>query len=137
MEGFPLTVPIDVRWRDLDPFDHVNNAVFVTYLEFARIRAWQRFLPYTGARDVPFVIARIAIDYRRPVRLTDDVRVGLRVGRLGRSSFTYEYRVEASGELAAEAETVQVLVDHATGRTIPIPEDLRRALEEMRPGGQD
>ena len=133
MDGFPLVVPVEVRWRDLDPFDHVNNAVFVTYLEYARIRAWQRFLPYSGARDVPFVVARIAIDYRRPVRLTDRVEVGLRVSRIGKRSFTYEYRIEADGDLAAEAESVQVLVDHASGKTIAIPQDLRRALEQLRP----
>lgn len=132
MKGYPLVAPIDVRWRDLDPFDHVNNAVFVTYLEVARIRAWQRFLPYTGARDVPFVVARIAIDYRRPVRLGDALEIGLRTGRIGKRSFTYEYRLEASGELAAEAESVQVLIDHQTGATLEIPDSLRHALEELR-----
>ncbi|GAB4368959.1 MAG: thioesterase family protein [Acidobacteriota bacterium] len=136
MHGYPLVVPIQVRWRDLDPLDHVNNAVFVTYLEYARIRAWQRFLEYSRGSDVPFVVARIAIDYRRPIRLTDEVEVGVRTARVGRRSFTYEYRIEASGELAAEAESVQVLVDHASGRTIEVPPEMRRALEEMR-GDQD
>ncbi len=131
MEGYPFVVPIEVRWRDLDPFDHVNNAVFVTYLEFARVALWRRFGSMGRASDVPFVVARVVLDYRSPVRLGDEVRVGLRLERLGEKSFTFAYRIEAAGRLAAEAETVQVCLDHETGQTIPVPDSVRKVLSEL------
>lgn len=131
MDGFPALVPVEVRWRDLDPFDHVNNAVFVSYLEFARVAIWRRYGSMGRSSDVPFVVARVVVDYRAPVFLDDDVRVGVRVVRIGEKSFSLAYRIEASGRLAAEAETVQVCLDHETGQTIAIPESVRAVLSRL------
>ncbi len=131
MKGFPFTSAVQVRWRDLDPFDHVNNAVMVSYLEMARVALWRERLGGHGVDDIPFLVARVEVDYRRPVRLDDRVEVGVGVSHLGRSSFSLCYRVEAADHLAAEAVTVQVVVDHATGRSAPISEDLRRRLEGL------
>ena len=128
MEGYPFATPIQVRWRDLDAFAHVNNAVFASWIEVARAELWRQRFDGHEAHDIPFVIARLEIDYRRPVELYDEVEVGLRPRDVHASSFTFDYRIEAAGRLAAEATTVQVCIRAETGRPVRVPEWLRDKL---------
>ncbi len=132
MDGFPYVCPVTVRWRDLDPLGHVNNAVLVSFLELARVCVWRDRLGLRGSGDVQFVIARIEVDYARPILLTDRVEVGLRVERIGTSSFDIAYRVEAAGALAASARSVQVHIDPATGRPRELAPALRQSLAGLR-----
>jgi acyl-CoA thioester hydrolase len=132
MDGFPFTCPIQVRYSDVDAMNHVNNATTVSYLEVARVTLWRERLGFAGsARDLPIILARVVVDFRSPIALEDTVSVGVAVKHLGRSSFTFAYRVEASGRLAAEAETVQVSYDYAAGRPAPIPDNLRSRLTAL------
>jgi acyl-CoA thioester hydrolase len=131
MDGYPFTFSLQVRWRDLDALEHVNNATLVSYLETARVEMWRRWRREQGPAIVPFVVARLTVEYRAPIGMHDSVEIGLRVSRIGSTSFDYEYRVEASGRLAAEASTVMVHVDEA-GRPKALPEALRARLEELR-----
>ncbi|MGC8968285.1 MAG: acyl-CoA thioesterase [Thermus sp.] len=129
MEGFPVVVPVQVRFRDLDALGHVNNAVYLTYFEVARV-AYFRRLKEDWLERGHFILARAEVDFLRPILLEDPVEVGVRVVRLGRSSFEMEYRVEARGEEAARGRTVQVWLEG--GRPAPLPEAIReriRALE--------
>ena len=107
---------IPIRWRDMDAYGHVNNAVFLNYLEEARDEMVRRLF---GRQDGEFdyVVARVAIDFRRPLRQEDgEVVASCRVERVGRSSITtHETLVTRSGGLAAEAEAVLVSHDRATG----------------------
>ncbi len=133
MDGFPFSCYVDVRYRDVDAMNHVNNAVYVTFLEHARVRLWRERLGFAGtAREIPFIVARVAVDYRSPIGLEDRVVIGVGVAAIGRTSFTFRYRVEASGRLAAEAETVQVYYDYASGTPVAIPGQLRKLLEALR-----
>lgn len=127
--SFPFSCPIEVRWSDIDAMDHVNNAVLVTYLEVARTKMWGQYFELSAsARDVPFIVARVAVDFRSPIRFGDKVVVRVAVGSLGKTSFTLRYRVEASGRLAAEAESVQVVYDYAAHRPVPIDDEMRDRL---------
>lgn len=129
---FPFSCAIEVRWSDIDAMDHVNNAVLVTYLEVARTKLWERHFELTSsARDVPFIVARVEVDFRSPIRFGDSVVVRVAVGSIGRTSFSLRYRVEASGRLAAEAETVQVFYDYAAHRPVTIPQALRERLSAL------
>jgi acyl-CoA thioester hydrolase len=133
MNGFGFSCPVEVRYSDVDAMNHVNNAVYVTYLEFARMRLWQEHFGFAGsARDIPLIVARVAVDYRSPIGLEHPVEIGVGVSEIGRTSFTFRYRVEAAGRLAAEAETVQVCFDYASGRPVPIDDTVRRSLEALR-----
>jgi len=76
-------------------------------------------------------VARVAVDFRSPIGLEDAVNVGVAVTHVGRSSFTFAYRGEASGRLAAEAETVQVAFDCATGKPMPVSHELRARLSAL------
>lgn len=131
MEGYLFETRIQVRWRDLDPFGHVNNAAFASYVEVARAELWRHRFHGTSAEDIPFVIARLEIDYRRPLELYDEVVVGLRTADLRGSSFAFEYRIEANGELAAEARTVQVCLGPDRRRPVRVPAELRARLERL------
>ena len=128
MEAFAFVADVQVRWRDLDANGHVNNAVVVTFLETARTELWRH--RFGGDASIPFVVGRLHVEYRRPIKLNDRVRVGLAVGELRGASYTLLYRVEADGRLAAEASTLMVHVDGA-GRPVRLPDPTRRRLEDL------
>ena len=124
---------IEIRWADIDAYRHVNNAVYATYLEECRDEWLARVLGPAG--DVwDFVLARVAIDFRRELRQEDDtVIVRCRLERIGNSSVTLREEIRtASGELSAEAEAVLVARDQASGRSRPLLERERAALESDR-----
>ena len=121
---------IEIRWRDMDAFEHVNNAVYATYLEECRDEWAERALGEVG--DLwGFVLARVAIDYRRELTQDDGVIVvSCRLVRIGNSSVTLreEIRTE-TGELSAESEAVLVGRDQETGRSRPLTPAEREAFE--------
>jgi acyl-CoA thioester hydrolase len=123
---------IEIRWRDLDGLRHVNNAVYATYLEVGRDDFFLRVLPDAAPWD--YVLVRLAIDFRRELRFEDErVVVSCRVDRVGTSSITLHEEIRmASGELAAECETVVVARDPETGRARPLTDHDRAALERAR-----
>ncbi len=128
MIGYPYVVQIPVRWRDIDAFRHVNNAAIVSYLEIARAEMWHERFEGSSAMDIPFVIAKLEVSYKRPIKLYDTVLVGLRAADIGRSSFAFEYLIDVEGHAAVVARTLQVCVRHETGRPIRVPEEVRRTL---------
>jgi len=121
---------IEIRWRDMDAFRHVNNAVYATYLEECRDEWAERTLGDDG--DLwGFVLARVAIDFRRELTQEDDaIVVTCRAVRVGNSSVTLreEIRTE-TGRLSAESEAVLVARDAETGRSRPLTEREREAFE--------
>jgi acyl-CoA thioester hydrolase len=131
--GYPFCCQIQIRYSDVDAMNHVNNAVYVTYLELARTLLWRERFGFSGsARDFDFILARVAVDFRSPIGFNDLVEIGMAVTAIGRTSFTLAYRVEASGRLAAQAETVQVCYDYAAGRPVPLDEEWCHQLEALR-----
>jgi acyl-CoA thioester hydrolase len=121
---------LEVRFRDCDAMGHVNNAVYLTYLEQARFAHWQRL---TGSTGIPrnFILARVECDYRAQATVGDRLIVRLRVAAVGTSSFTFEYEI-ANGrtrEVVVTARSVQVMFDYAARRPVPLPADVRARLE--------
>jgi acyl-CoA thioester hydrolase len=125
---------IEVRWRDLDAYGHVNHVVYLTYLEEVRDEWLSRSLG-DPAEIWNYVVARVAIDYRREVSQADDVVVArCRLGSVGTSSIrTLEQIVTRSGELAAEAEAVLVARDPVSRRSRPLTPAEREALGRVAP----
>ncbi len=120
---------IEIRWRDVDAYRHVNNAVYATYLEECRDELIGSALEGVGdAWD--YVLARVAINYRRELTQDDDiVVVTCVVERLGNSSITLREEIRTlGGELAAEAEAVLVARSQETGRSRPLIEAERTAF---------
>jgi acyl-CoA thioester hydrolase len=121
---------VEIRWSDVDAYMHVNNAVYATYLEECRDE-WVD-VALAGAGDSwDFVLARVAIDFRRELRLEDEeVAVSCTLERIGNSSLALREQIRTrDGELAAEAEAVLVARDRKAGRSRPLTEPEREALE--------
>ena len=137
---FGHRVAVDVRFADTDAMGHVNNAVYLTYCEMARIRYWTDVTGepvaagHEGAESL--ILAEARITYRAPVFHTEVVTIETRATTIGRSSFTLEHRLTAAaaGEparLVAISDSVMVRYDYATGRPSPLSEDIVAAIEAV------
>ncbi|AGB34062.1 MULTISPECIES: acyl-CoA thioesterase [Halobacteriales] len=124
-----FTTTIDVRFRDIDAMGHVNNAVYATYLEQARVEYFAEVLG-RSLDTTASVLASLSIDYRAPVELDQgSVTVAVDVPELGTSSIPMEYEIRTEEEIAATADTVQVLYDAENEESRPIPSDWRGTIE--------
>jgi acyl-CoA thioester hydrolase len=121
---------VEIRWSDVDAYQHVNNAVYATYLEECRDEWVERALGEVGD-SWDLVLARVAIDFRRELRLEDEeVVVSCTLVRIGNSSLTLREEVRTrDGELSAEAEAVLVARDRELGRSRPLTDAEREAFE--------
>jgi acyl-CoA thioester hydrolase len=133
--------PLQVRFRDTDAFGHVNNAVFFTYIELARIRYFLDVLePATPFERMPLILARVELDFRSPIMFGEEVEVETQVDRIGRSSIAMSHRMTAGVDrrLVGEAQSVLVTYDYGVARPMPVPDEWRakfaahegRSLEE-------
>ena len=141
---FGHRVTIDVRFADTDAMGHVNNAVYLTYCEMARIRYWT---DVTGEPVAPghegaesLILAEARISYRAPVFHTERITVESRASHIGRSSFTLEHRLTAGApgvapRLVAVSDSVLVRYDYATERPVALDDRYISAIEtfEGRP----
>jgi acyl-CoA thioester hydrolase len=126
---------IEIRWRDLDAYGHVNNAVYLNYLEEAR-DAWVQEVLGTVTETWDFVLARVAVDFKRELT-QEDVAVLVRcsLDSFGRSSVrTREEIVKSDGTLSAVAESVIVPRDPKAGSSRPLTDEERSALERELDG---
>lgn len=121
---------IEIRWRDMDAYRHVNNAVYLTYLEEVRDE-WLASVLDGQESAWDFVLARVAIDFRSELRRSDEkVVVTCRLERIGNSSVRTREEIRTlNGRLAAEAEAVLVAREFGEGRSRPLTEAERRAFE--------
>lgn len=125
-------MPIALRWRDLDAFNHVNNSNFLTFLEEARIRWFDSLDEEWVTEHTAPLLAAAQINYRRPIPYPASVVVELSCERLGTSSITIGHRIlgEDGATLYADGHVVMVWVERASGRPTPLPDAVRRAAAE-------
>ena len=127
MREFSYEIDIDTRFRDIDAMGHVNNAVYASFLEQARI-TYIEDVAGVDLEQAGLVIATLTIDFRQPIEFGQTVTVRLRVPEIGTASMPFEYEIRADGDLAATAETLLVHVDRETGESVPIPEAWRERV---------
>jgi acyl-CoA thioester hydrolase len=130
-DAFRHRTTIQVRFRDTDSFPHVNNAVFFTYVELARIRYLVDLLrPERGFEAMPLILARVECDFRSPILFGQEVTVDTRVDRIGRSSIAMSHRMTASPDDRVVGEVASVLVtyDYDAARPIPVPDAWRQRI---------
>lgn len=135
MDGYRFTYPVQVRFRDLDALGHVNNAVYLTYFEAARMAWWMHVNGRADLSSMDMILARAEVDYRAPVGYGDELEVGVRCASVKRSSFVLEQALveRRSGRLVAQARKVLVHYDYAAGRSKPLTEDQRQLLMAQDP----
>ena len=131
MEGFKIVADVQVRFSDTDALGHVNNAVYLSYLESARVDYLRELLGAKKIEDLGVIIARVEIDYKSPAFHHETLRVGCRVEEIGGSSIRMDYRVEdkATGRLVALAKSVLVAYDYATARVVRVRDEWREKME--------
>ena len=124
-----LSTEIELRFADLDAYGHVNNAVYFTYLETARVKLFQESFAALMASGILFLVVEASCRYRKPIELNDRLHVDIETAELGRSSFTLVYTLhDGQGKEFATARTVMVCYDAKASKTIGLPEDMRAAL---------
>jgi acyl-CoA thioester hydrolase len=136
MSDFKFFHPIEVRYGDLDPQGHVNNAKHLTYFEQARVH----YLIQLGlfSRDQSFmeigvVIADIHIAYKSPVHYDHNVKVGVRTAKIGNKSMTVEQCVMNSdtGEVMSTGTVVMVTYDYKELKPIHVPQEWKKKISEF------
>lgn len=122
---------VEVRFRDIDAFGHVNNAVFASYTEQARVRYLRDVLDADPVGRMPLILAMLKIDYVAPIMFGTTLEIGSRIDWLGRSSIAMSHLL-ASEDAREHARVTSVLVtyDYETARPMPIPEAWRSRLTD-------
>jgi acyl-CoA thioester hydrolase len=127
--AFRVHCPVEVRFRDCDAMGHVNNAVYLTYLEIARFAYWKAAGLDRIQGEISYIMARVEIDFRASATHGDVLDIGLSVTGIGRSSFTMAYDIrDEDGRLLSAAKSVQVTYDYAAGASVPVPDAIRERI---------
>ena len=135
----PFATDITVRFRDVDAFGHVNNAVMITYFEEGRKAFFLEHIGTKGADGFNFILAHISCDYLLPIRLENTPRLRMWVTHIGSKSFKLAYELaERTHEtrIYSRGESVQVCFDYAKNRSVPVSEGFREKLEVFYTPGE-
>lgn len=132
---FRYETEIPTRYRDLDPMGHVNNAVYATFCEQARMNYFDDVFEM-DLDALNMVLAHLELDYERPIRQGQSVTVRVRVAEIGGSSFTTAFEILADGEVAARAESTQVVLGD-DGSPTRVPDGWRERVREFEDGVEE
>jgi acyl-CoA thioester hydrolase len=136
-----FTVEVAVRFRDLDARGHVNNAVYLTYFEIARLAMWTKLTGTLDLQEREMIVAEITCTYKSPALYNELLAVNIVPVAIRRSSFILRYRIteRASGRLIATGRGAHVAYDYSANRSTPVWPELRAGLEALagRPLGPD
>ncbi|MEJ2513090.1 MAG: thioesterase family protein [Anaerolineales bacterium] len=129
-------LPIDVRYGDLDPQGHVNNAKFITYLEHARISYWRHlslFQAGSSFLEIGVILADLQITFLAPILWEDKIKVGIRATHLGNKSMTFHQCIvdQQNGKEYATSKVILVAYDYHQGVSVPIPQEWRKIIQEF------
>ena len=127
-----FTLDVQMRFRDIDGMGHVNNAVFLSYMELARTHFYLKYANKRSLEEIDFILAHVDIDYDSPAEWGDEIQVSVWPSRIGNTSFSLSYEVKdkKTGRRIAKANSVLVSYDYKGGRSKPIPPEFRKVLEE-------
>jgi acyl-CoA thioester hydrolase len=132
VEGFRFVYPQEVAFGDLDAFGHVNNAVYLTYLENARIGYMREVLSIESLEDLLVIVAKVKIDFRSRASLGEVLEIGARVSRIGTKSFDLDHEVRGpDSRLVAVASTTLVTFDYRGDTTMPVPDLWRERIQSF------
>ncbi|MGC2779274.1 MAG: thioesterase family protein [Bradyrhizobium sp.] len=128
IDDFPYRLTDNVRFGDLDPNQHVNNAVYATYFETGRVTLMKDPRYGLTQQGLAWIMVRLDMHFRAELRWPGTIELGLGVVKLGRTSVTSEQAVFSDGRCVASATAVMVLIDEATRRPAPLTGELVAAL---------
>ncbi len=130
-----FVVPVEVRFNDVDGMGHVNNAIYLTFLEHARMRFFTEVAGSKSEKDFPFILAHAALDYKVPMNMDAQPEVHMWTSRIGGKSwdFDYEIRGRRSGKIYATGKTVQVAYDYQLQKSDDLDGELRKLVKSLEP----
>ena len=129
LEDFPYRLADNVRYGDLDPNHHVNNAVYATYFETGRVTLMKDRSYGLMPEGYSWIMVRLDMHFRAELRWPGTIELGLGVIRIGRTSVTFEQVVFSQGRCVASAQSVSVFIDEATRKPAPITEEVIAKLQ--------
>jgi len=140
LENFRYSLPIEVRFADLDVLGHLNNATYLTYAEQVRIVYVRDVCGWDGGAwsTLGMILARTEIDYKLPIAFEHSVIAYVRISRIGGKSFDMDYVItrqtgDNDPEIAAEIKTIMVAYDYQQDSTIPVPDSWREKITAFEP----
>ncbi len=132
---FPVIISCPVQWGDQDTFGHVNNTIYFRWFESGRIAYFERLglVPSLSESRIGPILAAINCSYRRPLSYPDTVHVGTRVTKVGNSSLSIAHAVfsQRLQTVAADGDSVIVLLNYAIQKPIRVPDDLRAKIATL------
>jgi acyl-CoA thioester hydrolase len=135
LAGFPVVIELPVVWGEMDSYGHVNNVVYIRYLESGRVEYmrrldWLRLQRETGVGPI---LAAISCRFRKALVYPDTVDVGTRITSIGDDRVTMEHRIvsRSLGVVAAEGQGTVVSFDYNKQTKAPLPEEIRRRIAEL------
>ena len=131
----PYTNSIEVIFRDVDSFGHVNNAVYFTYLETVRTKYFRELKTRSGVDAMDVIIAQATCNYRSPAYIDERLDISVAITRFGNKSFDCMYIINTdNGRKIALAKTIQVAYDYKTNTTVIVSETFKQAVIEFQGG---
>ena len=136
MSEFRFYHPIDVRYGDLDPQGHLNNAKYLTYFESGRINYFVHlglFTPGHSFMDIGVIMAEASVTFHAPVHYGMPVKVGVRTSKIGNKSMVVDQNIihAESGEVLATGKVILVAFDYHTNKTLPVPDVMREKISKF------
>lgn len=135
LDSFPVVIEVPVQWGEMDAFNHVNNVMYFRYFESARIAYLEKIghIETMNATGIGPILASARCDFKRPLTYPDRIFVGIRVSEMGTDRFTMQFRIfsEKLQKIAAEGDGVIVSYNYRERRKAPIPQEVRRRIEEL------
>ena len=120
LEDFPYRLTDNVRFADLDPNQHVNNAVYATYFETGRVTLMKDRSYGLMPQGVTWIMVRLDMHFRAELRWPGSIEMGLGVAKFGRTSLTFDQVVFSDRKCVASAQSVTVLIDESTRKPTPL-----------------
>ena len=137
LEDFPYRLTDNVRFADLDPNQHVNNAVYASYFETGRVTLMKS--PQYGLTPpgLAWIMVRLDIHFRAELRWPGTIEMGLGVTKFGRTSVTFDQVVFSEGKCVASAQSVSVLIDEITRKPTPLTDEIIANFQPWLRRGMD
>ncbi len=129
------TVPVEVRFNDLDGLGHVNNAIYLTFLEHARMRFFTEIAGSESEKDFPFILAHAALDYKNPIKMGSQIEVRMWTSRIGGKSWDFDYEIRDRDKpmVYATGKTVQVAYDYVLEKSDILEGELKELIKGLMP----
>ena len=137
LEDFPYRLSDNVRFADLDPNQHVNNAVYASYFETGRVTLVKDRSFGLMPEGLGWVLVRLDMHFRAELHWPGQIEMGLGLAKFGRTSVTFDQVVFSEGKCVASAQATTVLIDEATRKPVPLTSEIKANFQRWLRRGYD